>query len=99
MEYKYKIFQVNSKERWIYIKSNDELDHEEPDAFVYLVKKIQSDTGGTIEKVGDGRYILKNNDPRFVYQWDDLFGIVVIYPEHLSEDEAKIFLSKYMSEF
>ncbi len=99
MDIRYKISHINSKERWIFIKSSDEYDLYDPDAFVNFVKIIQNDTGGTIENVGDVQYILKNNGPQFVYQWDDLFGIVVIYPENMTEDEALEFLGKYMSEF
>ena len=99
MEYKYKIIIVNSKDRWIFIKSNDEWDSYETDAFFSFVEIIRNDTGGIIESIGDGRVVIKNNDPVFIYQWDDLFGIVVIYPENMSEDEAIRYLSKYMSDF
>jgi len=99
MDFKYNISYINPKDRWIFIKSNDEFDLYEPDAFVNFVEKIQKDTGGTIENVGHIQYILKNDTPRFIYQWDDLFGIVVIYPENMDEKEAVQFLCKYMSEF
>ena len=97
MDYKYRILHINSKERWIHIDSKDEWDRYEPDAFVHFVKKIRNETEGTIENVGDCRYIINYEGPQFIYQWDDLFGIVVIYPENITEDDAVGFLSKYLS--
>ena len=39
MNYIYKITSIDEKERWIFLQA-DEWDLEEPDSFVYLLKKI-----------------------------------------------------------
>lgn len=98
MDYKYKILQVNESERWITIISDDEFDMEETDAFIYFVKMIQKDVNGKIEDVGDIRYRIAGDGMGLVYQWDDLFGITVTYPENVTKVQAIKFLSKYMSE-
>ena len=41
-EYQYEIISINEKERWIYLQA-DIWDDEEPDSFVYLMKKIRDD--------------------------------------------------------
>lgn len=97
MDYKYKILHINKNERWITIISNDELDLEEPDAFIYFVKMIQKDVNGSIENIGNIQYRIINDGLGLVYQWDGLFGISVIYPENVKEYQAVEFLNKYMS--
>lgn len=99
MDYKYRIYNINEECRWIYIDCNDEFCLEEPDSFVNLVKTIQKDIGGNIENVGDIQYIITNDKLNLVYRWDDLFGIVVIYPKITDKDQALKFLDKYMSEW
>ena len=99
MKYKYKILNVNDKERWINIRSDVDFDYEEPDSFVYFVKMIRGDVNGTAENIGYMRYSIKNDGYGFIYQWDSLFGITVIYPQGVTEKQAREFLGKYMSEF
>ena len=94
-EYHYKITYINEEERWIYIASDDEMDMEEPDAFVYLVKKIQKDLDGDIKEVGIMQYQIGQDLLSLVHQWDDLFGTVVIYPNGISKDRVIEFLEKY----
>ena len=99
MDYQYKILDVNEKERWITIISNDHSDREEPDAFMNFVKKIQTDVNGTIKETGDIQYRIMGDGYGFIYQWDSLFGITVLYPKEVTKVQAIEFLSKYMSEF
>lgn len=96
MKYKYKLLHINSAERWISITSNDDTDFDEPDAFIYFVKMIQRDVNGKITAVGDIQYKIPEDGFGFIYQWDDLFGITVIYPKTVTEEQAVEYLSKYM---
>ena len=45
--YQYEIISINEKERWIYLQA-DIWDDEEPDSFVYLLKKIRDGLNGKI---------------------------------------------------
>ncbi len=99
MNHQYKILHVNRENCWITITSDDKFDREEPDAFVELLRKIQDHTGGTIKKVGDIQYRISGDGLDFIYQWDSLFGITVIYPRDVTEAQARGFLSRYMGEF
>ena len=99
MSYKYKILHINNQEQWIFIKSNDDFDLEEPDAFLHFVKMIQRDVNGKIVVVGNTQYKIIDDGIGFVYQWDGLFGITVIYPETVTESQAVDYLSKYITEF
>jgi hypothetical protein len=99
MEYKYKIISINEDERQIVIASSNRSYMEEPNAFVNLVKLIQSEVNGTIENVGEMQFKITDDKFGLIYQWDGLFGISVIYPENISPNEAVDFLDNYMSEF
>ena len=59
------------------------------------MKKIESETGGTIEEVGEQQYRIKGNGIKLIYQWDGLFGITVIRPDNVEEAEAVAFLKKF----
>lgn len=99
MEYRYKISRINTAERWIFIRSNDELALEVPDSFYKLLETISGRIGGSIVEVGDMQYKIKNDEYDFVYQWDSLFGIVIIYPKEISSVQATAVLKKYMEDF
>lgn len=98
MEYRYKIWYINERERWISIGSNDDSDTEEEDSFVYLVKWIQAETKGKIKEVGWMQYKIDGDGIGFIYQWDDLFGITIIYPFG-KKNEALQYLKPYLSDF
>jgi hypothetical protein len=93
-EYQYKILSINEKERWIYLQA-DIWDDEEPDSFVYLLKKIRDGLNGKIIDKGMTTYQIDNDPCHLTYQWDTLFGITIVYPEEISSKEAIEFLSKY----
>ena len=96
MKYNYSIGSINSKDRWIFIKSDFEFKYDEPDDFAELIKTIRDDVKGTIEENDTMRYSIKNDGYGLIYQWDELFGTVIIYPENVTEAEAVDFLSKYI---
>ena len=95
MEYRYEILHINRLENWITITSNDEFDFEEPDSFVYLLKKIREEINGKIESVGDMQYSINGDGLGLIYQWDSCFGISVIYPENVTEEDAIEFLKQF----
>ena len=70
-------------------------DDEEPDSFVYLMKKIRDDLNGNIIDKGMTTYQIDNEPCHLTYQWDTLFGITIVYPEEISSKEAVEFLSRY----
>ncbi len=63
MEYKYKIISINEDERQIVIASSNRSYMEEPNAFVNLVKLIQSEVNATIENVDEMQF--KITDDKF----------------------------------
>lgn len=91
MNYIYKITSIDEKERWIFLQA-DEWDLEEPDSFVYLLKKICSYVSGEVVDIGDDRYRVKNDPCNLVYQWDSLFGIAIIYPRSVAKNRVIEFL-------
>lgn len=96
MSFKYKILNINTKEHWITIISDDKFDHYEPDAFYSFLKIIKDDVNGIIV---DMQFSIKNDGIDLIYQWDSCFGITVIYPSKITEKQAVDFLNKYICEF
>lgn len=76
-DFVYKIIFVDEKSKWIHICSNG--DYEEHDAFFSLLKQIAKQSGEKIKDIGDFRYTISNLPYDIVFQWDDLFGIVIEY--------------------
>ena len=77
---------------WMFISCNDIY---EPDEFVILVREYQAQISGkAIEKVGNGQYRIENDPHKLVFQYDDLFGIVVITPKNVNSVEARDILLK-----
>ena len=99
MEYKFKIIKSDRDSRKIVISSSNRSYMEEPNSFVYLVKMIQNDVGGSIENVGEMQFKINDDKYGLIYQWDGLNGISVVYPEGVSEEEALEFLNNYTCEF
>lgn len=99
-KFKYKIWSISEEDRWIFIQSDDKykMDLEEPDAFIYLVKTICSHLNGKIVSLGMTQYSIDNDQCQFIYQWDDLFGIVVIYPDSMQVNKAKEILRDYLTD-
>ena len=90
---KYHISRVNDADGWIFISATDSF--EEPTAFVEMVKKIAESVNGKISSVGDTQYRIANVPHDLIFQWDDLFGIVVINGNTADKDNVLSFLKKY----
>lgn len=88
-KYNYRIFMIDEKEKWIFITHDD---CDEPEAFVALVKKLRDNCGGNIFVVGDEQYKIKGDKFDLIYQFDDLFGTVVIY----TDDSSKHDIIRYL---
>ena len=99
-KFSYRIWSINEEEHWIFIQSDDEykMDLEEPDAFICLVKTIQSHLNGTIVSLGMTQYKIDNDQYELIFQWDDLFGMVVIYPDSMQVNRAKEILRDYLTD-
>ena len=84
------MFKVNppDKERWIFI-SQDNLDFDEPDGFITLLKLYRDKLQGKITKVSDDmQYKIDNDELGLIFQWDSCFGITVVVPESTDLDKA-----------
>lgn len=92
--YHYKIIRIDEKDRWIFLNA-DEWDYEEPDSFACLVKKIRDNLNGKIIDKGMTSYSIDNDPFRLTYQWDDAFGITVVYPPDVEKNDVVAFLEKY----
>lgn len=84
------MFQINASEPnsdgWVFISCNDIW---EPDEFVVLVKEYQTQISGKkIKTVGVDQYRIKNDPHKLIFQYDDLFGIVVIIPKKTNRVKA-----------
>lgn len=89
IEHKYEITTINDKEGWVYINDvADNLCFEEPDSFIHLVRLFKASFGGTVIEVGDVQCTVSGMPIRLVFQWDDLFGIVIIVDK--SEDMNQV---------
>ncbi|MBR1472010.1 MAG: hypothetical protein IJ600_10270 [Lachnospiraceae bacterium] len=94
MEFHYRIEKC-TEDGWIFISGGAESDYGEANAFAYLLKKIERETGGTIEELGEQQYRIKGDALKLIYQWDGLFGITVIRPDAVEEAEAVAYLEKF----
>lgn len=55
--------------------------YNEADVFIHLVKAISERNGGNIINVGEMQYRISNDKFDLIYQWGDLFGIVILYKD------------------
>jgi len=92
---RYYINGINEKERWIYIEKENS-DFEEADSFVEFLTKIKDKYPEKIICVGEGRYKFEKAKIDLIYQWDNLFGIVVEYPKNCNEKDVIDFLSEFL---
>ena len=98
MMYQYSIEGISEAEHWIFVSSDDELDTEEPDSFVFLMKKIRDRVDGHIVEVDEMCYGIPEDGMSLRYQWDTLFGITVIYPESTPLEKVTSFLLSIFSQ-
>ena len=94
MEFQFSIERC-TEDGWIFLSGGTGSDYGEQNAFAYLLKKIECETGGQIEEVGEQQYRIKGAPVKLIYQWDGLFGITVIRPDEMEDAEAIAFLKQY----
>ena len=88
--YTYKIGQISKPDRWIFIDYENAI--YEIDGFVELIKKISNDYNGKIISIGDTRYKIIGAELDLIYQYDDLFGMIIEYPDNLNIEEVITFI-------
>ncbi len=81
------MYKVHSPvDRWILISSDDP---GAPYEFAALLKAYNNRLHGRITEVSSSmQYRINNDELKLIFQWDSLFGIVVIVPEHADPDKA-----------
>lgn len=87
-------------ENWIYLECREEDSLYEQEPFAELAKQIAQKWNngkweGMISSVGPMRYRVKNDPLNLVYQWDDLFGIVVEYSKNTPEEVRAFLFENY----
>ena len=87
-KYEYKIKRIDKTNKWIYVEDMYSL-YNEADAFIHLIKAVSERNGGNIINVGEMQYRITNDKFDLIYQWDDLFGIVILY-QHSDKVEEVI---------
>ena len=79
--YQYEIISINEKERWIYLQA-DIWDDEEPDSFVYLLKKIRDGLNGKIIDKGlakiEVREVLKGQQRCYPFNYCKEYGKLIV---------------------
>lgn len=90
--YKYSVASINEKDSWIFIDCNNGEQYEDVMSFVNFINTINKEFSGKIIEVGEMQYKIENLEPEMAFQWDDLFGIVVIYNEN--KEDVLEFLKK-----
>ena len=83
--YRYSVANINEKDGWIFMDCNNGEQYEDYVPFVNFIKIINKDYSGKIIEVGEMRYKIEGLEPDMIFQWDDLFGIVVIYNDNKEE--------------
>ncbi len=94
-KYNYKIFRIDEAEKWIFI-THDNWDN--PEEFTALVKKICANCNGSIFVVGNTQYKIKGDKFDLIYQFDSLFGTVVIYNDASSKQDIVKYLEAVFDE-
>lgn len=70
--------QPPTKERWIYIFTDD---FDDPDDFIVLLKAYRDKLKGRIIEVSEMiQYKIDNDELGLIFQWDSCFGITVAVP-------------------
>ncbi|MBQ8210087.1 MAG: hypothetical protein IJZ35_05855 [Clostridia bacterium] len=82
--YTYYVSYIAKNDKWIFVQCNEEdsiLDYEPFDALVKSIAKKWNNNqyDGNITSIGNTQYKIKNDPMDLIYQWDDLFGIVLIF--------------------
>ncbi len=88
---KYQIKSIDETDGWIFISADNSF--YEPDSFIEMLKMISSSVDGKIVCVGDCQYSVTNIPYDIVFQWDDLFGIVIINRDKSEKDAVIQFVN------
>ena len=104
-EYRYTI--GNTENLWIYVEDmgdsgwgSDVFDWSSENSNtgpLELLLRIRDKTGWTIEEVGPTQYKFMEDSLGLIYQWDDLFGFVIIAQSLNHLYPAKRFLGDYFN--
>lgn len=89
----YRITSINDADGWIFISADNSF--ENPVAFIELVKTIAQSVHGKITSIGNTQYQVSNVPFDLVFQWDSLFGIVVINNNLADKSVVLKFLKNY----
>ncbi len=89
---KYQIKSIDETDGWIFISADNSF--YEPDSFIEMLKMISSSVDGKIVCVGDCQYSITNIPYDIVFQWDDLFGIVIINRDKSEKDAVIQFVNE-----
>ena len=106
-EYRYRIDRIVedvNEETWIYIGDSDHSGWGEnlvdwtcynPNSgAIELLARIRECEGWNVKETGDSQYSF-GEMTEMMFQWDDLFGLIVIVKEKNKVSEALNFLRKY----
>ena len=96
-KYTYRISRISENDRWIHIECNEEDSILKYEPFAELVKAItkkwnNNEFQGNIISTGKMQYRINNDPYNLIYQWDDLFGIVIDYINVSDLKRLKTFL-------
>lgn len=89
----YKIDMVTEEDGWIVIDTNGY--GSEP--IKLLVTSVAEEIGGTVIQPyeGDAQFIIKGDPYRLMFQYDDMFGSVVILNQMKDKDEVIALLERH----
>ena len=88
--YTYEISRISEGDQWVHLECREADSCYEPEPFMELVQAVAKKWNGGIWKgnilpAGEMRFQVKNDPLNLVYQWDDLFGIVLEYTQQPEE--------------
>ncbi len=96
---RYELSGTSENGYWIFISTESDK-WDDPDDFVALVKSIHQELGGEIINACDDDTIYKISNDIFDlrFQWDTLFGTVVILKKKRDKESVIKFLQKHIDE-
>ena len=86
-KYEYKIKHIDRTNKWIYVE----------DMYSLYNEAVSERNGGNIINVGEMQYRIANDKFDLIYQWDDLFGIVILYKDSDKVEEVISYLENVFS--
>lgn len=80
-QFHYQILFVSEKSKWIFFSDDEKWSIDEIEPFLYLMNRLMKIFDDKPIDLGECRYRFDKDPNCFIYQWDDLFGLVVEYQE------------------